>query len=194
MIEKKKTGIFQQYLKQPNTVGAIAASGPWLAQAMVNEIDWQQARTIVEYGPGTGAITQHILHQIRDEHNFFAVEINADLVTMLAHRFPQLRVYHDSATHIATICEQHGVEGLDAVISGLPWTVFGEQLQQDLLESMQSVLRPGAVFVTFAYLSGLPFPGARRFLRKLKDSFSSVTISKPVWKNFPPAIVYTCRV
>jgi len=160
---------------------------------MVNEIDWDQAGTIVEYGPGTGAMTKHILPCVTDQHDFFAVEINEEMVAMLADLFPQLKVYHESATQIATICEQHGTEHVDAVISGLPWTVFSESLQQELLASMLKVMRPGAVFVTFAYLQGLRLKGARRFRQLLEESFSKVTVSKPVWRNFPPAIYYSCR-
>lgn len=193
MAKATKTGVFRQFLKRPGTVGAIAASGRRLAQAMVNEIDWDQAGTIVEYGPGTGAVTKYILPRVTDQHDFFAVEINEEMVSMLADLFPQLTVYHESATEIAAICERHGTEHVDAVISGLPWTVFSESLQQELLASMLKVMRPGGVFVTFAYLQGLRLKGARRFRQLLKESFSTVTISKPIWRNFPPAIYYSCR-
>jgi phospholipid N-methyltransferase len=194
MATGKKTGVFRQFLKKPNTVGAIAATGRWLAQAMVDEIDWLRARVIVEYGPGTGAITKHILKRVSDQHDFFVVEINDEMIAMLADRFPDLKVYHDSATHIEAICQQHDVDGIDVVVSGLPWTVFDEQLQKELVESMLSVLRPGAVFVTFAYLQGLRLKGARRFRQLLEDSFDEVRVSKPVWRNLPPAVFYTCRV
>jgi phosphatidylethanolamine/phosphatidyl-N-methylethanolamine N-methyltransferase len=193
MAKSTKTGVFRQFLKRPNTVGAIAPSGRRLAQAMVNEIDWDQAGTIVEYGPGTGAVTKYILERVTDQHDFFAVEINEEMVATLAGQFPQLKVYHESATRIVTICEQHGTESVDAVISGLPWTVFSESLQTELLASMKEVMRPGAVFVTFAYLQGLRLKGARRFRQLLEESFSSVTVSKPIWRNFPPAIYYSCR-
>ena len=193
MAKATKTGVFRQFLKRPGTVGAIAPSGRRLAQAMVNEIDWDQPGTIVEYGPGTGAVTKYILPRVTDQHDFFAVEINEDMVSMLAGLFPQLTVYHESATEIAAICEQHGTEHVDAVISGLPWTVFSESLQQELLASMLKVMRPGAVFVTFAYLQGLRLKGARRFRQLLEESFSKVTVSKPIWRNFPPAIYYSCR-
>jgi phospholipid N-methyltransferase len=192
MAKSTKTGFFRQFLKRPNTVGAIAPSGRRLAQAMVNEIDWDQAGTIVEYGPGTGAVTKYILERVTDQHDFFAVEINKEMVATLAGQFPQLKVYHESATQITAICKQHGTERVDAVISGLPWTVFSESLQQELLASMKEVMRPGAVFVTFAYLQGLRLKGARRFRQLLEDSFSSVTVSKPIWRNFPPAIYYSC--
>lgn len=193
MAKSTKTGILWQFLKRPGTVGAIAASGRRLARAMVNEIDWSRAGTIVEYGPGTGAVTKYILERVSDDHDFFAVEINEEMVAMLADLFPQLQVYHESATRIRSICDQHGVDGVDGVISGLPWTVFSESLQQELLESMLEVMRPGGVFITFAYLQGLRLKGARRFRSLLKESFAEVVISKPVWRNFPPAIFYTCR-
>jgi phosphatidylethanolamine/phosphatidyl-N-methylethanolamine N-methyltransferase len=82
---------------------------------------------------------------------------------------------------------------VDAVISGLPWTVFSDSLQEELLASMLEVMRPGSIFITFAYLQGLRLKGARRFRQLLEESFATVTVSKPIWRNFPPAIFYSCR-
>ncbi|MFP6750301.1 MAG: methyltransferase domain-containing protein [Pirellulaceae bacterium] len=193
MTKPKKTGIFRQFLKRPNDVGAIAPSSRQLAMAMVNQVDWERAGTIVEYGPGTGAVTKHILGRVDDQHDFFAVEINDEMVATLAERFPALQVYHDSATHIEAICQTHGVDGIDAVISGLPWTVFPVALQQELVDSMLGMMRPDGVFITYAYLHALRLKGARRFRTLLEDSFASVSVSRPVWLNLPPAIVYSCR-
>ena len=193
MTTPKKTGLFRQFLKRPRDIGAITPSSRQLALAMIHQVDWERARTVVEYGPGTGAITKHVLARVDDRHDFFAVEINEGLVATLSERFPDLQVYHDSATHIEAICETHGVEGIDAVISGLPWTVFPITLQQELVDSMIGMLQPTGVFVTFAYLHALRLKGARRFRAQLEDSFASVSVSRPVWLNLPPAIVYTCR-
>jgi phospholipid N-methyltransferase len=58
---------------------------------------------------------------------------------------------------------------------------------------MLAVMRPGGVFITFAYLHGLRLKGARRFRMLLENSFSGVAVSRPVWWNIPPAIIYSCR-
>jgi phospholipid N-methyltransferase len=34
---------------------------------------------------------------------------------------------------------------------------------------------------------------ARRFRRRLRDTFDEVLVSATVWRNLPPAFVYVCR-
>ena len=82
---------------------------------------------------------------------------------------------------------------MDAIVCGLPWAVFGEEDQSDILRGMAAVLRPGGEFATFAYLQGLLLPAAGRFQRKLHRHFSRIERSRTAWMNFPPALVYRCR-
>lgn len=159
---------------------------------MVRQVDWSGPRTVAEFGPGTGAITRYILEKVEDQHDFFAVEINEGMVAAMAKRFPAVEVHHESATDIKAICQQRGTPRLDAVISGLPWTVFSDQLQEDIIQAMLTVLEPDGVFITFAYWHGLMLKGARRFRRLLESSFDEVTASGIVWGSFPPAMFYTC--
>ncbi len=68
-----------------------------------------------------------------------------------------------------------------------------EELQKELLDAMFSVLSEQGQFITFAYLHGLPLKSAKRFRSILEERFEFVSISPIVWRNFPPAIFYSCR-
>jgi phospholipid N-methyltransferase len=81
---------------------------------------------------------------------------------------------------------------VDAVICGLPWASFPESLQQEIMEAMLQVLRPGGQFATFAYWQGLMLPAGLRFARRLRATFSTVERSPTAWRNLPPAFVYRC--
>ena len=48
----------REYIKTPNTIGAIAPSSRRLAAAMTDAIDFGRARCIVEYGAGTGVFIE----------------------------------------------------------------------------------------------------------------------------------------
>ena len=50
----------REYIKTPNTIGAIAPSSRRLAAAMTDVIDFRRARCIVEYGAGTGVFTREV--------------------------------------------------------------------------------------------------------------------------------------
>jgi phospholipid N-methyltransferase len=94
---------------------------------------------------------------------------------------------------VRAICNERGIDQVDAIVCGLPWSIFSPALQTELLEATLSVLRPGGQFTTFAYLQGLMLPTGRRFRDRLHECFSSVERSPTVWRNFPPAFVYRCR-
>jgi phospholipid N-methyltransferase len=48
--------------------------------------------------------------------------------------------------------------------------------------------------VTFTYLhSQAILPGAKRFANLLPSYFQTITRSRVVWLNFPPAFVYRCQ-
>ncbi|MGW4792393.1 hypothetical protein ACWEPC_08270 [Nonomuraea sp. NPDC004297] len=54
-------------------------------------------------------------------------------------------------------------------------------------------LSPRGVFTTFAYVHARWAPPARRLLRSVRSRFDEVVISRTVWANLPPALVYYCR-
>lgn len=190
-------GIFRQFLSQPSRVGAVAASSSVLANAMLDSLDWDRISVLVEYGPGTGAITRQIFNRIqRDEDSqkaFFAVEVNDTFAENLAESFPEMDLAHDSVANIKKLLHARGHDEMHAVVSGLPWTAFSDELQDELLLPMIEHLSDDGEFVTFAYVHGLPLKSAKRFRKKLNDRFSSVKISRTIWRNIPPAIFYTCR-
>ena len=189
----KARTIFRQFLKSPNKVGAVAPSSRYLANAMLDELAWDTLTNVVEYGPGTGAISRHLLKRIEPHQRLFAVELNDQFIPVLQQKLPELEVFNESVSDIRAICDREQVDVVDAIVSGLPWTAFPEPLQEELMNATLSVLADRGQFVTFAYVHGLPLQNAKRFRNRLKDTFSEVSISPVVWRNVPPAIFYSCR-
>lgn len=183
----------REFVSAPRRIGAMAPSSPRLARCMVESVDWDRARAVVEAGPGTGAITGEILTRLRQGTLFFAVELHPGLGEIFRRHYPQVTLVQDSIENLSRLCRQQGVEQVDCVISGLPWASFSAERQWDLLDAIVSVLPPGGQFVTFAYLQGVILPAGRRFHALLKDRFSEVSRSRVTWTNVPPAFVYRCR-
>ncbi len=184
---------FAEFLRTPREVGTVTESSKSLVTAMVDWIEWHRVDMAVEYGPGKGIITGEILQHLRPAATFFAIERNASFATSFRESFPNVTLYHDSVENIAAICDEHGVSKIDSVISGLPWASFSDEQQDHYVAEMLKKMPPGAQFVTYAYVVGLPLTSGRRFRRCLDDHFTSVETSEIVWKNFPPAVVYRCR-
>jgi phosphatidylethanolamine/phosphatidyl-N-methylethanolamine N-methyltransferase len=181
------------FATNPTRVGAIAPSSQQLAKTMTGWLDWKNLETVVEFGPGTGVFTEHILNQVSPSQKFFAIEINPTLVAGLRERFPALTVYEGSVEAVEQYCAEQDIAQIDAIVCGLPWAAFSDEMQSQFLESMLRMLKPGGQFTTFAYLQGLLLPAGQRFKHKLREHFSEVALSRTVWRNLPPAFAYRCR-
>ena len=187
------TNFLLQFLRNPTQTGAVLPSSGYLAEAMVDWLDLGSARSVLEYGPGTGPFTPHILKRVGRDCRFIAIERNAALAEEFRAKLPNVELIHDSVENVRAICDNAGIDSVDCIVCGLPWAAFSEDLQKRLLDSMMTVLRPGGQFVTFAYLHGLPLPAGRRFANRLPSYFLEVGRSPTVWRNIPPALVYRCR-
>ncbi|GAA5505304.1 hypothetical protein Rcae01_00748 [Novipirellula caenicola] len=182
----------KNFVRNPTQVGAIAPSSPGLVKTMVEWFDWESARNVVEFGPGTGVFTEGIVQRLHPDAKFFAIERSAELVAATRSRCPSVTVYEDSVTNVVELCRRESMPHVDAVICGLPWASFSKSLQAEIMDSMLEVLRPGGQFATFAYWQGLALPAGQRFSSRLKKTFPHVGRSPTVWRNIPPAFVYRC--
>ncbi len=175
-------------------VGAIAASSSYLARMIVDGLDLRNADAVLEYGPGTGAVTDFILKELNPRAKFVAIEVNSEFANDFRMRHPDVALVQDSVENVRSICDHAGIDAADCIISGLPWGGFPHAFQVKLMDKMMSVLKPGGRCVTFAYVhaAGLQ-PRGRRFASLLPRYFTTVTKSPVVWLNVPPAFVYRCR-
>ena len=88
------------FLRDPFSTGSVAPSSRWLAERMVEQAGLAGARTVVELGPGTGAITRAIVRELPDDTLFLAVEANAIFAADLARDFPRASVVNDTAERL----------------------------------------------------------------------------------------------
>jgi phospholipid N-methyltransferase len=172
---------------------AIVPSSPWLAERMVEDVHLDQAKVVVEIGPGTGAFTRAIQKEIAPSAFFLAVEIDPQFAHHLKRRFPRVHIVNDSAERLDQHLQTMGYDSADCVLSGLPWAGFSGEEQQRLLGAVFRALRPGGLMTTYAYNHTAWLPGGRRFRKLLESTFSDVSTTRTEWRNLPPAFVYRCR-
>ena len=180
--------ILTEFLRHPLLTGAVAASSPALARQMTGGIGLEQARTVVELGPGTGVFTEAVRRRVTPGTRIVAIEINRHLAENLADRYrgQPVEVVHGSAADLASLVGSP----VDAVVSGLPWTVMAEPVRLRILDAVTEVLAPTGVFTTFAYAHAAWTPPGRRFAAELRRRFGVTGRSRLVWGNLPPAFVH----
>ncbi len=180
-----------EFITNPGRMGAVAASSPALAKKIADQLDFQKINSVVEFGPGTGVITRELLARMRPGTHFFAIERSADLAKICRQRLPQVKLYEESAERVEELCSREGLGHVDAIVSGLPWVSFPDDLQDRILNATFRVLKPGGSFVMFGYRVGLFTPAGRRFHTKLPRYFENLRRSRSVWLNLPPALVFS---
>lgn len=171
----------------PGDVGAIIPSSRTLADHIALTAGVKDANLVVEYGSGTGAITEAIVRHARDPSKVICLEINDTFVAILRREYPEINVYNDSATGVLKHVSEMGHDSCDAIVSGLPFAAFDEGLQNEILAETYNALSPGGKFVTFSYCCSVYLPRGRSFQKNLSKHFNSFTKSPMIWKNFPPA-------
>jgi phospholipid N-methyltransferase len=167
------------------STGSVAPSSRYLCKAIVEKIDPSKARFVVELGPGDGVVTQFILDRLPEDARLFVFEINARFVEQLKERFddPRLVIIHDSAELMGAYFEQHGIQAVDYVISGIPFVMLPESLAESIMAVCKQWLRPGGVFIQFHYS-----PWLLSFYKKIFGNVETDVV--PL--NIPPAIVVRC--
>jgi len=185
--------LFSQFLRSPRSVGMVLPSSRGLAKLMVEPVDFTQPLTIIEFGPGTGTITSRIAERLRPHSRYIGIETNKKFFDDMSIYFPHFNFVNRSAAEIEAILKSLNIESVDAILSGIPWASLPARLQPEILDGAVRSLRPGGVFVTFAYVPGLLLPAAQMLRRQLKARFTKVQTSRVIWNNFPPAFTYVCH-
>ncbi|MFB9908420.1 class I SAM-dependent methyltransferase [Allokutzneria oryzae] len=183
----------QAAVRNPTVIGAIAPSSPSLAQRLAEVVPSTGAPTVVELGPGTGVVSTAIADRLPEHGRHIAVELDLDMIRLLERVKPELELVHGDAARLGDLLAARGVDKVDTVVSGLPWTLFPLAQQRRILGEIVKVLTPDGAFTTFSYLNAYPMAGARRFRRMLRGSFDEVLITRTVWRNMLPALTYVCR-
>jgi phosphatidylethanolamine/phosphatidyl-N-methylethanolamine N-methyltransferase len=184
----------KEFVSQPLVIGAVAPSSRFLARKMLEGAPLKAAGAVVEYGPGTGAFTDHILRGLSAECRYLAIELNPAMARLWRDRHPGRTLYRNSVANVERLCRREGIEagGVDLIFSGLPWASFPDELQEQVLEATLRVLRPGGQLITFGYRVGTWLPKGRRFYQRLPRYFADVRRSEWEWRNLPPAFVVRC--
>jgi len=181
--KKTKNQFLRTFFKERKQVGAVAPSSRFLIKKMCDKINFENAKTIIELGPGTGVFTKEILKRADKDCKIFLFELNADFYNILKEKIndPRVVILNQSADEIDCIRTEYGIQHVDAILSSLPLAVIPDLIKKKILLKSYDMLKCGGVYVQYQYslaskkLIKMCFP-------KLRLSFSTI--------NIPPAFIY----
>ena len=139
----------REFLHKPAELGSFLPSSRFLESRIVRLGAVQEDSVVVELGPGIGGTTRAILRELPPTSRFIAVELNSDFIPALeAIGDGRLSVHHGSAEDLPQILAQHGLESVDVIFSGIPFSTippadrtFHSQVRLGCIESRRPVRR-----------------------------------------------------
>jgi phosphatidylethanolamine/phosphatidyl-N-methylethanolamine N-methyltransferase len=166
-------------------------------------------RRILEVGPGTGAVTGHIVRALRPGDRLDLVERNEEFVARLRERLKSDQALAPSADRITL--HHAGVEELpedrpyDVIVSGLPLNNFSVAFVEQLVGKLSRLLAPGGTLSFFEYIAIRPIKaslskrGERERLRGIGELMGKFLADYEIRRdrvlvNVPPAWVHHVRV
>ena len=177
----------RNFIKHPNMVGWVLPSSRFLVNEVLKQIDWDRARTIVEYGPGVGAFTAKILERMRPDARLIAVELNPEFFSYLqgALQDPRLHLVNQSATEIRSVLDALGLKDADCVISGIPFKTIPHTLRDEIVRKTHAVLSPRGSFLVYQFSDAVrPY---------LEGAFSRVSRDFELLNIMPARLFYCAR-
>lgn len=205
---------WREFRQAYHTTGAVLPSGRALSAALTRFVrDGNAApsfaRRILEVGPGTGAVTSQIAHDMRPDDRLVLVERNEQFVSHLRDQLNSLAAFESARDRINLV--HSSVEDLpenepyDLIISGLPLNNFSVELVHRLLAKMQTLLAPAGTLSFFEYVavrrakSIISSRSERERLRGIEQSLGELLSKSEIHRdlvmtNVPPAWVHHVRL
>ena len=165
-------------INDPKAVSAPTPSSPTLSRIIAAEVDISRPGLILELGPGTGVITRALLHRGIPRDRIIAVECEPSFVKTMRQTFPGLVVHNGDALEFEKFIPSSAP--VAAVVSGIPLLNIPPAARSSLIARALG-FGTNKRFIQLSYGWLPPVPADKGF---------AIT-HKTVWRNFPPAHVWT---
>lgn len=186
------TALFlKRWLRRPFSMGAVVPSGRLLAEAMAGAaLGAVHGRLghVIELGAGTGEVTRALLAAGIPPERLALVERDPELVAFLRRHFSGPRIVEGDASRLPHLLQEQEIASVAAVVSSLPLLSLPADIVNGIVEGVFDAMPRGAALVQFTYGPSPPVP------RSLREKLRLVgTRGRRIWRNVPPAVVWTFR-
>ena len=186
------TALFlKRWLRRPFAMGAVVPSGRLLAEAIARRTVTEIARRdghVVELGAGTGEVTKALLAAGIPAERLTLVERDPELASFLRQHFPGPQIIEGDAVRLSRLLAASKVEKVAVVVSSLPLLSLPGEVVTGIVNGVFDALPRGAALVQFTYGPTPPVPKALREKLHLVGARG-----RRIWRNVPPAVVWTFR-
>ena len=174
------------FFRHPRMLGSIVPSSRFLVRRVLHPIEWERARVVVEYGPGVGTMTGHMLARMRGDAMLIVFETNPAFVRYLRRAFPDPRLHlvEGSAVSAPEVVRTLGAERADYIVSGIPYSTIPSAVREQILRGSHDLLDPHGRFIVYQFTRAV-LPDLRRIFGTVEEGFEP--------RNVLPARLFSCK-
>lgn len=175
------------FLRHAKTIGAVSPTSRRVANRIAQLAHAADARTLAEFGSGTGAITAPLLAAMAPDARLWGFEVYAPFAERLQATIsdPRFTLLTDSAETIGQVQTGAGAPGFDAIVSSIPFSLLSAEETHRIIDAAARALRPGAPFIALQYHPFYLGP-------YLRQHFDTVSRHVSPW-NVPPVTLFRAR-
>ena len=184
------------YLKNffsDKNVASITPTSKTCVKRICDRMDLENAKVVVEFGPGGGVFTKYLLKKIRPDAKLIAIEINEKFYNNLKEipefkKDERMHLIKGSAEDARQILDDLGIEHTDYIISGVPFAFFEADLKRRIIKAATDILKPGGSFFIYQFFPPVYKKGeSLKMYLEEKLSLKGKYFELP---NIPPLYVY----
>lgn len=170
-------------LSSPRQVGAIWPTSRRAVRGLLDMADLGRARTVLEFGVGTGVYTAEILDRVGPGARVLGFEVDGGMCRAVSARLedPRLTLVNDSAENAERYLDG---EAADVIVSSLPFTTLPASTREAILDLSCRALHPAGSFLVLQYSPAV--------LGRLERRFGRVR-RRLCPLNLPPAFLFACE-
>lgn len=173
------------YLKtlfKDRNVASITPSSSFTVKKATRAVDFSRDITIVEYGPGTGVFSEFLLKNMTPGSRLIMIELNKTFADVLCGiQDERVSVYNESAGQVSDIVLNEGLDAIDYILSGIPFSFLDDSTRNDILEQSSRLLQPDGRFLAYQTSTHLKKP-LQQYFKLVSTRFE--------WRNIPPMCIY----
>lgn len=147
-----KFSFLQESLKNMKTMGTVIQTSNYAGKVLAGMLDFNNISVIVELGGGDGAITKHLLKNLKKDARLFVFEVNETFCDKLKKlQDDRLHVILDSAENLEAQLKKLSIHQVDAIVSSIPFAIMPEAFHLQILSICNKMLKPAASFLQIHY-------------------------------------------
>ena len=182
-----KLFFFSNFLSRPKEVAAIAPSSKHLISQILSHVALEDAKCLVEYGPGVGTVTHALLKKLSPNAKLICFETNLKFCNFIKNNIKddRLVVINDSAENLAYHLKRLNIPNINYAFSGIPFSLIEPKSKKSIIRTTRDKLRQGGKFVVYQQYSMMVRKYLKIYFENIKTKFE--------FRNMPPSYVFVCE-